>query len=1137
MKVLVAKIIFILSIVFLLLPVLMFGLAFLIREDGGQKLSQLITDHWDGLTLEYTSADIHFSFGGFHLTATDLTLTLNKDRIRSPQADIWWQQNRLFIALEEAEMDISDELTAAPPLPIELLADAARIHIPALSVTLSNADVALSADSNRWLVNLTDRQAEQRLHVRAGSRDWRRIRLYAEADNFPLPLPFDSRDMKITLVADIGDTIQYAAGGSGDAIRAATPPLTIDAVRWHSRGSRHYNGDILLTIALQADQLALAPDITVAVLTATAILQRQQDDWTLHNAQLNLSAPSARVTASFSGSGQQRDDCAADYPCLENTVIDYFALAVTSLPQAPALTVQIGSDGRWRQTAAGWQLIADELQMVSDDMVIDLSATIENDRAAALTAVTADGTVGTVAAPAIARYFPDGAVKQWLTDNLTAGTVERGNFTLHSGGDFSAANTTLRITAAFTDGEINIGEGWPPARQLRGTLAINNDDLLIYGGGTFDGLAASTVAALIPHMRDEQVTLFLNILGDPAALAEHAATARRVSLLSPFIAEADELFTLRGSGGRGALSLSLSVPLSETQNSRVQAHLAVQHGAVNLPQLPAYSSIKGDVYFNRRGVRGRLSGKLAATGLEAPRLTLVFDDTRLTLSGTAEVSLLLSVAGISEPRLSGATPFIFSHSATATVFSTAMDGAIIDLPRPLGKGKGTTTPLTVQFVDDIIHARYQNDYLTINIRTAPEGGSDVAINAAAADPPAAGVRLHGSAADIPLDLWLPQIGGGDGDGFLSTIRLTLSQVDLMGATNEHFIIRGGQRASHAPFSLYVDSSSALGQIVLSDNALNGDFSYLKLPAAQSSPGNRGTLLSVLAITISAATLSFADLTLGALALSGAPAPDSWQLDKLAVYNQSITLNMGGTYENQYTFLTVHLQVAHLPSLMTVLQIAPIFGSGQATLIGKLGWPGSPADFDLSKMKGGLRLLASDVQYLDTEFGTEVINFLSVFSPQSLFSLGFTELGKGGIIFSSVQGDIALSQGAAQLQPINLVSSDILMDIQGSTNYLYRRHDLHGRVRPGEKILGAGSAVGLGAQLVGTGLTAINPASLVAGVLFGKIFEKPISEIGGYDYTIKGSWKDPVYEEIGIIESSGNGDNSGEAAPAAAENEQ
>ena len=68
----------------------------------------------------------------------------------------------------------------------------------------------------------------------------------------------------------------------------------------------------------------------------------------------------------------------------------------------------------------------------------------------------------------------------------------------------------------------------------------------------------------------------------------------------------------------------------------------------------------------------------------------------------------------------------------------------------------------------------------------------------------------------------------------------------------------------------------------------------------------------------------------------------------------------------------------------------------------------------------------------------------------------------------------------------------------------RRHNLRGEVKPGDRILKA-----VGPALWATGQL---PALVVVEVV-RRVFEKPLSNLGAYEYEIRGDWDNPEYKEL------------------------
>ena len=91
----------------------------------------------------------------------------------------------------------------------------------------------------------------------------------------------------------------------------------------------------------------------------------------------------------------------------------------------------------------------------------------------------------------------------------------------------------------------------------------------------------------------------------------------------------------------------------------------------------------------------------------------------------------------------------------------------------------------------------------------------------------------------------------------------------------------------------------------------------------------------------------------------------------------------------------------------------------------------------------------------------------------------------------------------------LQNEDVVINMTGETDLVRRRHNLRGEVKPGDRILKA-----VGPALWATGQI---PALVVIEVV-RRVFEKPLSNLGAYEYTIHGDWNAPEYEELDSSEA-------------------
>jgi len=165
------------------------------------------------------------------------------------------------------------------------------------------------------------------------------------------------------------------------------------------------------------------------------------------------------------------------------------------------------------------------------------------------------------------------------------------------------------------------------------------------------------------------------------------------------------------------------------------------------------------------------------------------------------------------------------------------------------------------------------------------------------------------------------------------------------------------------------------------------------------------------------------------------------------------------------------------------------------------------------MGGQLSLVAERARFARADSG--IFKLFQLLSPDAFLSLGFTETLREGILFERVEGTVAIERGTMRSESIMASSKDLSVELTGTADLADESLDFRARVQPG---VAAVNALLGGAALV---TAPAAPLAAVVGWVAGKIFEEPLnaikqpfSEIGAYEYTITGTWDDPVYEEGG-----------------------
>lgn len=768
-------------------------------------------------------------------------------------------------------------------------------------------------------------------------------------------------------------------------------------------------------------------------------------------------------------------------------------MLLAAAPQAPPVAAYISGVMQYDSATALWQWQSTKAIASGKDGTLRASGRLTGN-GATVTDITATLRLIEVPAKSLSLYVPAGPMQQWFAESVTAaGMIENARIAWR--GPPNAPS--IALTAAFDDATIELAADWPPAQHLRGVITVADGDINISGTGMIAGMAGDVVVRM-PDLAAERATLHLAAQFIRAPLTHYLAAAGQLPPTQTAIQTLTDDLSL---SGEGKLSLSLSVPLATPENTAVRGKLAVHNVVAEVgAALPRARRLSGVVTIDNNGARGTLRGRF-----QKHPLTVKFNNRKVALHGSIDAAVALSLAALQTLSVTGTTPFVLRRDDRQTVILSPLTGAAILLPPPLAKAAAMTAALSVRLQAAQTEVQLQLDgnrfYVT------HRGGTDIAINSEPQPPPAAGINFHGTIGEITgADAWLPLAAGAKADA--SAISLVITDSELLNM--RHTVLRV---VSPPPLNntrrFMLSGDSIAGTVSYRPGNVRANLSRLLLRDLQTA-GNLNVEMLHLTVAVTVEEFQMGGAGLGRLHIAGKPlAKEVWQLTRLQLQNGRNTLHMAGQYADHTTNLTLTLNAPDAAGLIQTFGWDNVISEGEIHLAGGINWPATPADFSLHNLRGRLQLQAEDLRYLKTD--ADIISLLAVFSPQSLFSLGFTEIGKEGVRLDTLGGEIYLADGNAVFQDITMTNEDINISLTGKTYLPDQTLALSGRVRPGNRLLNAGSVVSLGA-----GVAALHPISLAAGFLLGKVFEQPLSEIGAYNYTITGTWDDPKYTEVGTV---------------------
>ncbi len=203
-------------------------------------------------------------------------------------------------------------------------------------------------------------------------------------------------------------------------------------------------------------------------------------------------------------------------------------------------------------------------------------------------------------------------------------------------------------------------------------------------------------------------------------------------------------------------------------------------------------------------------------------------------------------------------------------------------------------------------------------------------------------------------------------------------------------------------------------------------------------------------------------------------------------------------ERRRTVMNFRLDIADSGELLKRFGMKDVIRRGKGNLQGQVAWAGSPLSPDYPSMGGQFNVNIESGQFLKADPG--LAKLLGVLSLQSLprrLTLDFRDVFSEGFAFDFVRGDVAIAQGVAATNNLQMkgVNAAVLMD--GSADIAKETQDIKVVVVPE---INAGTA-----SLIAT---VINPAIGLGTFLAQYFLRRPLMQAATQEFHIDGSWADP-----------------------------
>ena len=816
-----------------------------------------------------------------------------------------------------------------------------------------------------------------------------------------------------------------------------------------------------------------------------------------------------------------------------------------------------------------------QLSLMQDGMRMHVSGQYTNDlKDTANRYGTADLTakVENLEIARVKKYIPlqtPVSLNEWLSGALKGGKVSEAEIRLQGAlADFPYADASsegvFSVRAQLVDGLLNFTPNtfaengkrplWPVIEKIRGEFRMNGSYLAIHADSAETNHAAlENVDVIIADVLSDNPQL--DIRGKASGTLQHLVGYVNLSPVTDWIGHLTEKTRATGNA---KLGLEMHLPLEKLAASTVNGTLQFDNNdIVLLEDLPVISKTRGQLLFSEKGFRlEKIRGDFlyepvtVSGGTQQGGRFLVRAEGILSAKGLQQ-TYNAGVMGKLVQNLSGNTPYNVTISDGLIRVESSLKGLKIGLPTPLGKQAGSTVPLSVQLKDlpavgnsmrdeltvvygDNMTARYLRQKEKRSVWRVMQGGIGINTKPVLQDGLSLGISMH----SVDFNMWsgflknfyslsgekggvssgesalvqyvYPRYFSVDADKILA-LDMLLNNVRLNGvrqAGNWDFHIASNQINGQLKWQ-EATGKDISGKLIARLRSLNILQSSLKQASTEAGKENTYWIPS-LDIVTDELTLFEKHLGKTEIVANNVSLRDGreWRINRLKITNPDAILDASGSWisvagHRQQTRLHYVLNIKNAGKLLGRLGYDDLIKRGNGEMKGDLSWEGVPFALDLPSLSGKMSLKVQAGQFLKADPGAAKL--LSVISLQSLprrLSLDFRDIFAKGFAFDEITAHATIANGIMNTENLKMngVNATVLMN--GSVNIARESQNLHVVIIPEINAAAASIAYGF-----------INPAIGVGTFLAQMFLRKPLMKQFTHEYSVTGSWKEPVIREV------------------------
>ena len=254
------------------------------------------------------------------------------------------------------------------------------------------------------------------------------------------------------------------------------------------------------------------------------------------------------------------------------------------------------------------------------------------------------------------------------------------------------------------------------------------------------------------------------------------------------------------------------------------------------------------------------------------------------------------------------------------------------------------------------------------------------------------------------------------------------------------------------------------------------------------------------------SLQLGENSLGNFTIKSSRVAQGIVFDSLTLQGEFLTLEGKAKWhrlkKNPQVDLEAKVSIPSIEDLSNHIGYGELMRNGEFMVSAALNWAGSPVDFSKQGLQGDLSLSVKKGTYLEAQPGAagRLLGLLNMNALARRITLDFSDVKDKGFKFDEIKGDFRFKEGNAHTDNLLIIAPSARILLTGRTGMVKQDFDQRVTVIPN-----------VSATLPIAGAAVAGPAGAAVAWVGQKILGEQLNKITAYDYTVKGTWDEPVIE--------------------------